>query len=357
MHISKLLDVDQLALEIESKYVTERFHPDFPELCIYNYTDICSYKPYWTDITRKTRGLIVNTSTGEIVARPFEKFFNYGQQGAVQLDLDAPVVGAYDKMDGSLGVAYLLPNGVVQIATRGSFESDQAIHASKWIHEPENAKMLTFIKAELSSGCTPLFEIIFPENRIVLDYGSDDKLEYLGSVDTYAGSFYPAGDLLVGNEFLTLREILKFPDRKNKEGLVVWVNVFTAIKIKQQDYVELHRIVSSLSQKEVWRQLSAGTYDDFVVQLPDEFFAWSDSTATTLREQVSAITHAAVEFYMELISQGLKERKDQASWVSGNVTGFYKGLVFLLLDSKDITPSVWRLVEPVGANPMKIIVE
>ena len=204
-------------------------------------------------------------------------------------------------------------------------------------------------------GRTPLFEIIYPENRIVVDYGALDDLRFLGSVDIETGEFLPSDLLRIDAK--TLRDVVALPDRPNAEGLVVWTDSRTAIKFKQQDYVELHRIVSSLSQKEVWRQLSAGTYHDFVVKLPDEFYKWADTVAIALIDRLTAIDNVAHDYYNELKLKALETRKEQAMWIQENVDSRVKALVFLLLDGRDTHPAIWKMVEPIGANPMKVIVE
>lgn len=354
MKIENLLDVAQLEKDIENGYVTVRVHPQFPELKIYNYADICQYEPYWTEVTRKTRGLIVNTETGEVVARPFEKFFNYGQETGTQFDLDAPIIGAFDKLDGSLGVAYRATDGSVQIATRGSFESEQAIHANERFARGNVSSDVrnSDIENLLDSGRTPLFEIVYPENRIVVDYGTTDDLKFIGSVDKETGEFLPNNLLRV--DAGTLRDVLSLPDRANAEGLVVWTDAHTAIKFKQADYVELHRIVSSLSQKEVWRQLSAGTYEEFVVKLPDEFYKWADDVATIMRNMHSSLEQASREWLAEMPE--LETRKDKAIWINQNVPSQYRSELFLLLDGRSLNDILWKKLEPVGANPMKVIV-
>lgn len=44
------------------------------------------------------------------------------------------------------------------------------------------------------------------------------------------------------------------------------------------------------------------------------------------------------------------ERKEQAGWIKSNVPADRRGLVFALLDGKDITDPIWRLLEPKGTN-------
>jgi RNA ligase len=66
---------------LDGGYVSRRFHPEFPELAILNYTEKTAYEGKWNEVTLKSRGLIYNTDTFEVLARPFKKFFNYGQTG------------------------------------------------------------------------------------------------------------------------------------------------------------------------------------------------------------------------------------------------------------------------------------
>ena len=67
-------------LEILEKYhkdglLHKQTHPTL-DLTIWNYSPKVQYERLWDDITIQSRGLVTN-SKGEIVARPFKKFFNY----------------------------------------------------------------------------------------------------------------------------------------------------------------------------------------------------------------------------------------------------------------------------------------
>lgn len=133
-------------------------------LTIWNYTAKCQFERAWDEYTRMARGLITD-SVGNIIARPFPKFFNYGETEETKtenLPKDIPIVTV--KLDGSLGIQYYLGNKLY-IATRGSFTSEQAIWATKWMQE-------RFTQNNFVSGYTYLYEIIYPENKIVVDYGN-----------------------------------------------------------------------------------------------------------------------------------------------------------------------------------------
>lgn len=347
LHIEDILNLTELEREIEAGYVNRRFHPLFPELAILNYSDRCQFDQAWNDVTRQTRGLIYDTLTGKVIARGFPKWFNVGdERNAPNLDPDE-TVEAYTKWDGSLGILYVDPKGYPRIATRGSFDSEQARHATEKLHATGEA----WLYAErIESGLTPVFEIIYPDNRIVVDYGDTDALIYLGLVHTHAGTYYPANRhrVAVG----TLRDIIAIP-YNGDEGFILQRADGAVLKWKHDEYKELHRIVSNLTVKEVWRQLRAGTFEAFAEALPDEFHQWAKDAAEKLNDE-HAYLHTDSEFwYWTLIEQSLESRKEQALWVQRTVPADRRGFVFSLLDGKDITDGVWRQVEPKGDTPAR----
>ena len=67
------IDIDKLDEYVISGLVDKRDHPQFP-LSLYCYGRKAVYDNVWDDVTKRCRGLIVNRETGEIIARPFEKF-------------------------------------------------------------------------------------------------------------------------------------------------------------------------------------------------------------------------------------------------------------------------------------------
>ncbi len=335
--LDQIVNLSDLEAEIRAGYINRRIHPEFPTLATVGYSDKCQFDNHWTPATKACRGIIYDTVTLEVIARPFAKFFNYGQGDPADYDLDAPILGAFDKYDGSLGIRYTRPDGLTAIATRGSFDSEQARHAT--------ALAWRLGWEPIDQGVTDLYEIIYPDNRIVIDYGDRDELVYLGAVNIESGEYLAAGDDSAGR---TLGEVLSLPARKNAEGYVIWLDPWRAVKLKQQDYLELHRIVSSLSVKEVWRQLRAGTFDDFATALPDEFHAWARSTADGLRATFAGIDTEANLIHERVLERGFPDRKAQALWLKANA-GPVMGYVFSLLDGRDISDGIWRAIEPSGA--------
>jgi len=343
--LDQILDPRILEQEIAAGYINRRYHPEFPKLALIGYSDRAQYDNHWTPTVRAARGIIYRTDTLEVLARPFEKFFNYGQEAGVEYHLDGPILGAFDKWDGSLGIGYRRPDGRFAIATRGSFDSEQAHHANTLLRD-----WISVAHAWHHLHVTPLFEIIYPDNRIVLDYGERDELVFLGEVSIATGAYRLPATWLSASAGSTLREVLAVPPRPNAEGFVAWIDEHTAVKFKQDDYLALHRVISNLTVKEIWRQLRAGTYDDFAVALPDEFHAWSERTARALRGQHYEVSTAVYSAYEDLVDLDLPDRKAQALWIKDNVPAHLRGFVFSALDDRAYYDGIWRTLEPRGGG-------
>lgn len=355
--LGDILDLAELAEAHAARHVRMQVHPTEP-LAILNYTETCAYDNAWTPTTLACRGLIYNTDTREVLARPFRKFFNYGQPGAPTMDLNAPAV-VTDKMDGSLGILYPVPSGGWAIATRGSFTSEQAEHATR-VWQERYADRFT-----PSSDVTMLFEIVYPANRIVVDYGDTDDLVLLGAVDIETGRSLATscasvigarcwpGPMTETFAYASLADALAAEPRPNREGLVVHcLDTDERVKIKQQDYVELHRIVTGLNARVVWRHLIEGKpIADLIAPLPDEFHGWCLQVAESIEAAVDAQEEALNTEYRAIIGYLVDSgaewgRKDFAAHA---VKSPNKWAMFLLLDKRPIRGELLKRADP-GPN-------
>jgi RNA ligase len=244
-HFEAIFSADLLREMIEAKYVREVKHPEF-DLRLYSYSETAQYERVWNVCTRNCRGLIVDGS-GMIVARPFPKFFNLGEPDAPKIELDA-LVEVSDKRDGSLGILYVVDDQPF-IATRGAFMSQQARHATEVFRKKYGETWRGW-----DHDSTHIFEIIYPENRIVLDYGDMDDLVSLGSIDKATGA---TSDAPEGTVVERMADVLARAPRPNAEGLVVrFIEADVRVKIKQDDYKALHRIITTCSARSLWEHLA-----------------------------------------------------------------------------------------------------
>lgn len=336
-------------------YVRSRVHPNDSELWILNYTEKAAYEGLWNNVTLNCRGLIVN-AFGDIVARPFPKFFNYGQAGCPAIDLDAPAV-VTDKLDGSLGILYRVPGEKeYSIATRGSFESEQALHATEILR----TKYSNF---KPSSNWTYLFEIVYPENRIVCDYEGMDDLVFLGAVHLSSGISYDsdvasmlgwAGPVAEVFEYRTMREALEAEPRDGKEGFVVhFLNSDVRVKIKQEDYIALHRIVTGLNARSVWEAMLNYDLEGLVAKVPDEFYDFVMDTAEAIQGEVNdAVMTAYREFDSILYWIGVNPSRKDFAFIAKSKANSWA--LFNIWDNKDIEREFLRRAKPAhNYSPIK----
>ncbi|GAA1412774.1 RNA ligase [Catellatospora coxensis] len=336
---------DALDRAMAEGLVRAQIHPELP-LTIYNYTEKCTYANAWDEVTLACRGLICDAA-GTVLARPLVKFFNHGQPGAAVIGLDEPVV-VTDKADGSLGIVYVTPDGPA-VATRGSFASDQARHATALLRE-------RYPDWTPPEGLTVLVEIIYPGNRIVVDYRGLNDLVLLGAVEIATGRSLPPGavpgwpgPVVETFAYPTFEQALAAPARPGREGLVVHaLATDVRVKIKYAEYVHLHRIVTGLSARGVWAALGEGaTVAEIAEPLPDEFHEWVTELATRLTTGLAELEKQVAQAHDEIM-EGLPEgwvRKDYAV-IAGRHP--LRGYLFAHLDGKPYRRQLWEELKPDG---------
>jgi RNA ligase len=346
MHIHELVgSADDLNAAVSDGYVKVTEHPDSSGLRIWNYTNHAQFDNAWTAATTVCRGLVTNAD-GIVVARPFRKFFNLSQ-------LQSIPVGDFvvqEKMDGSLGIAYMASDGSIAIATRGSFASEQAIWATNWINA--SRERMEWLAKEISLGVTPLFEIVYPENRIVVNYGPKEELIYLTSIhiesglDTAPHAPWP-GETATYYKGLDI-ETLCSMERDNSEGFVLRWECGTRAKIKHEEYVRLHHILTNVSTKTIWELLkSRQSIDRLIDVVPDEFYQWVQETVQQLNLGFTEIEQECLHVLAGVPAD--EQRKAQADFILQSAR--FPGIVFAMLDGKAYAEKIWAMLRPTNSKP------
>lgn len=374
MNIAELIDPSLLIRMIDEGYVRCQTHPTEP-LAIYNYSEKAQYERVWNDATRNCRGLIVDTRTGEIVARPFPKFFNYGEIGDEDKALMTGPIHVTDKLDGSLGITYWEPEAHRwAVATRGSFTSDQARWATERLQSVLRAQGVGAIDGPTTQ--TALVEIIYPANRIVVNYGDAEKLPLLAIIDHETGRNilpdlqgeadkhinWPDGTV-EDFAFDSIIDVLAQPARPNAEGFVIhFLFSDLRVKVKYDEYVRLHRLVTGVTERSIWELLATGkTLDELLTHVPDEFYAWVTEVSTRLRSEVAAIMFRwgkeMGETLTALAARGVtfdevrSTREGRKAFAEIASTKQDPGALFAALDEKDLVPMAYKLVRPEAIKP------
>ena len=320
-------------------------HPTLP-LTIWNYTPAVQYGEKWDEVTLQCRGLVTGTE-GNVIARPFKKFFNIEENKHTPTQ-DFEV---FDKMDGSLGIMFKY-NGEMICATRGSFTSDQ----SKWMSEFAQKYNYQDIIVE---GFTYLFEIIYPENRIVVNYDGQERLVLLGIINTETGEELPHNELFEGFDVVKkydgVRDYseLKGKVEQNSEGFVVRFSNGDRMKIKGEEYLRLHKIMTNVSTTGVWELLSnSGDINEFLKDVPDEFYKKVKDYADLLKYSFYRVSEdcGKAHYYFRYGKYSDKEieptKKQFAEHVMNHGHPPYRAVMFAMWDGKPYDKLIWNVLKP-----------
>ena len=363
MKLDTLLDTKLLEQHITNRFVGVQRHPSLP-LRILNYTQSAQFDgKLWGDGTIDyCRGLIVDDENN-IVARPFKKFHNLQTSNLPEtweenLPLIFPEVTK--KYDGSLGV-YWKYDGEQGIATRGSFTSPQSQWATGWFNRvcPHG-----FVDC-VTTPATPLFEIIYPENRIVVKYDFEG-LVLIGLVDIHTGWEYRQqtleacgryNDIRVAEEYDEPLAKLKTMNVENEEGFVLTYRNSAGsplkIKVKMADYLRLHKIVTGMNARSVWELLSSGTGTGGFEHTPEHFQKWLASWSEKLNREFNEIYIKARNAFRDRPICPIGEnprayRARFAEYLRYTVPMEFHGVLFAWLDDKDPLPIIWKSIKPRG---------
>lgn len=314
---------------------------------ILNYNGLAGRKSPWNKYEKVCRGLILEYGTGRVVAWPFEKFFNIGEFG---MQPRGRLTDVSEKLDGSLGILYLDPFNEPCIATRGAFDSDHAMWATQFLQRWHGHSL----KLYLPRGYTLLFEIIAPQFRNVIDYGERPRLVLLNGRDTadgrYLDWFTELGLIAEHCHFevagcvpvLEAGSIEEMKSRAkslpaSKEGWVITMSNGERWKIKGDEYVELHRIIHSISLKralDAFEQGKAHAADLPSDALPEEHEDRWNYYVEMLNDVLANHFHKGRTFYEERPESSNDDRRQFAEWVfSSKDRAEYSAFLFALYDN------------------------
>jgi RNA ligase len=172
-------------------------------------------------------------------------------------------------------------------------------------------------------------------------------LEYceglLGDVDFEIVKSYNLGDNI---------ESLKNTISNDNEGYVLRFNTkpIYRIKIKGEEYVRLHRIITNISNRDLWELLKDDKpLDEILDKVPDEFYNWVKDTVRDFVVRFENIEKDYLEIFNNLLNQNL-ERRDFA--LKAKHYRHYN-ILFNMLDKKDYKQVIWKIIYPSYSKPFK----
>lgn len=224
---------------LDNKYISKAQHPN-GKIYLYNYTEKCKSEEFWNEVTLWCRGLILD-SQNTILYHPFKKFFEY-EQLYTEFIPQCNIQKIYEKKDGFLGIMYWI-GGCPYIATRDSFISYPAIKANIIFYT-----IYPHALQHLNPQYTYLFEIVFPNNYLIIDYGAIEDLFLIGIYDNADNKEVsldeielPFPQVRTFNLNQTLPELLN-NNIINEEGYVLLYSDGSRLKIKFPDYKKKYKL-------------------------------------------------------------------------------------------------------------------
>jgi RNA ligase len=222
----------------------------------------------------------------------------------------------------------------------------------------------------LKTEYTYLFEIIYSDNRIVVQYPFEDVV-LLGIIETKTGgevNLYDGDeDIRIRNminnlgfrvvekydgisDYTTLSSMIK----DDEEGFVVRFSNGDRVKIKGQEYLRLHKIMTNVSTTAIWEMLSEGKdVLELLKDVPDEFYNKIKMYVQYLRYNYYSYGEYAgkVHEYFRYGKYGDVDpeptKKEFALHLEKQkIHPKVRAICFAIWDKKDYNKMIWNLVKP-----------
>jgi hypothetical protein len=233
------------------------------------------------DLAKCCRGRVIDMNTMNTISHPFDKFFNINETPETDENIvkdyinKAKYIYSTDKKDGSTISVSLYKNKPL-ITTNGSFDNDQI----KWALEIFNNQYPSFLP-NLQSGYTYIFEIIHPENKIVVNYGNEKALYLLAIRDLKTKELLPLDTIhqIADKHHIPYPEVYDFTNLDimiklakelkgvNREGWVFRVGTADGekmFKLKLEEYFAMHKGFGKITPTWVYKNLINGDLDDYI---------------------------------------------------------------------------------------------
>ena len=237
-----------------SKYISEK---EFGNISSFNFTRGAFEKGVWDGITTKARGLYIDTKHNEIVARGYEKFFNYNEVDATKPEslsrnLTFPIQ-VYIKENGFLGIVSTDHDGDIIFASKSTLGGDHALMLKENMYK------------------------IYGEDKIkkIQDYAKEHNVSFVFEVIDIERDPH----------------IIKY---KQNECILLDI-IYNDIKFHKLSYDEMRRVAMDIGIKTKYRD----AYNDIEIKSYKELSAFIDMVTTpTFRATTDRIDDKCIEGFV-----------------------------------------------------------
>ena len=321
---------------------------------LFKYNQIAS--DFSLPLVQEARGIILDYLYDyEIVCRPFNKFFNYGESNAAEIDWGSAKV--LEKVDGSiLKLWYSERNNIWTWSTNGVISASKCdvpfpLNGIKTFDDMVEAffekhfskKEWIYFYDYLDREYTYIFEIVGPQNRVVVPYNEIEL--YLLAIRNNDTGFYE-DDLLAASRFgkfpkpsryalSSLEDTLAFVQSEDfnsfhNEGFVVVDKFGNRIKIKTEEYLRIHRLRGEHvpTDKRILDIILQGETTEFLTYFPEykERFDTLSKKLLLYENELVSLKKSALRMKEKCI-----DRKEFAAWATKQLD---LSFLFKVYDSK-----------------------
>ena len=126
------------------------------------------------------------------------------------------------------------------------------------------------------------------------------------------------------------------------------------MKIKGEEYVRLHRLLTNFSNIDIWECLMNNMdLNKMLERVPNEFDLWVRKTINDLKKAYDDLVEYSESHIDRLIEErggDLPNKKEFAEWVFKQDKKI-QSILFKLYDKKDYSNYVWKLIRPTYQKP------
>jgi RNA ligase len=273
-------------------------------------------------IRRECRGLIFDAD-GNLMSRPFHKFFNVNEREETQahrLDLDVLFDHVImEKLDGSM-IRPILVDGYLRLATKMGV-TEVAMQAETWL-AAQDPSLKEWLRQCVHDSVTPIFEWVSPFNQIVLAYEEAD-LVYLGTRDNATGAYVmdkscpfttvPRYGSVEGN---LADYISRQRGAEGREGDIIRFADGHMLKVKNDWYVRIHKTVDRIVfDRNIVALILNEEMDDVMPMLPVIQANRVRNFEVRFAERLHAVVEIYDRYWNTVVASGLDRKRYALEWM------------------------------------------
>jgi RNA ligase len=302
-------------------------------------------------VRRECRGIIFDSETGEILRRPFHKFFNVNERDETQdyvVDLSRPHA-ILEKLDGSMIAPFRVDRQTIWGTKMGV--TDVAKPVEEFVkNHPVYAD---FALGLLTGECTPIFEWCSRKQRIVLDY-KEDRLILTGIRENVSGEYWTHTEMCEYAEIFGIPVVRQFEpqtdmkafldyvrDLEDLEGFVVRFDDGHMLKLKCHWYLQIHKAKEAILQdRNIVELILEEHLDDVKAHLPAEDRDCLTQFENEINHDIGDRVYMIHNDLTWLKEEGI-DRKTFALEHASNYDQFTRAIMFKNFDVKVDSTKLW----------------